>query len=564
MRPIVTQDSVARLPRTALIGLCVLYALPGFFAHDPWRDAESAALARMLSASLPSFTDFTTLLGSTAISILTPMLGAAYASRVPFAALLLGSFAMLWYACYHFARDDAAQPAQLPFGGQAQGVDYARAVADGALLAFMACLGLAEKGHQATPEVGQLFAICTLLYGLAALQAEPRKSAFALVAAALLLCGFGAPGTALLLFTALLGLALFKRYTVLPTVYLALVAALTASAWLLLPHDTTFSSALQLFNLSGLLSLSVWFLWPLWFIVAFGMWRLSRNKRTQAHAGDIPDVQPAIRWPWHFAAPILVFVLLLIVAAFSATQDAALFPALPALAIAAALMLALMPRSVLAAIDWFALALFTGAAAFLWVLWLAAQTGVPAPINGNIERFYPGFREAGVWPFQALPFVLAASATLCWLALMYWRTSRARKPLWKGMVLTAGGVTLTWLLLQTLGAPILNASRSYAAVVKTIDASVPPTACITPINIPDGHQFVLRYGSSSSYSPTQACAYALVRHSRAQSPNDFLPSDGWALLWSVRRPSEREEIFSLFRIENTNKINKLESKPSSP
>jgi hypothetical protein len=377
-----------------------------------------------------------------------------------------------------------------------------------------------------------------------------------------LLCGFGAPGTALLLCAALLVFVVLKRHTVLPTVSLALGAALSAAALLLSPHDLTFSTVLQQFNVSGLLSLSVWFLWPLWFIVAFGVWRLSRNKRTQAKAGDIPDVEPAIRWPWHFAAPMLVFVLLLIVAAFSATQDAALFPALPALAIAAALMLALMPRSVLAAVDWFALALFTGAAAFLWVLWLAAQTGVPAPISGNIERFYPGFREAGVWPFQELPFTFAASATLCWLALMFWRTSRARKPLWKGMVLTAGGVTLTWLLLQTLGAPVLNASRSYAAVVKTIDASIPPTACITPINIPDAHQFVLRYGSRSSYSTTQACGYALVRHSRTQSPYDFLPRDGWALLWSVRRPSEREEIFSLFN--KISEANKLESKQSSP
>jgi hypothetical protein len=548
MRPIVTQDTVARLPRTALLLLCVLYALPGFFAHDPWRDAESAALAQMLSSSAPKLADLTTLLGSAAISLFAPVLSIANAARVPFAALLLGSFALVWYACYHFARADAAQPAELPFGGQAEGVDYARAVADGALLAFMACLGLAEKGHQATPQVGQLFAICTFLYGLATLQAAPRKSAFALLASALLLCGFAAPGTALLLFIVLLSFVWSKSSTILPTLSLALGSLFSATVWLLSAHDTTFSAALQQFNAAELLSLCVWFLWPLWFIVAFGVWRLSSSKRTQGPDSEALKAEPRKAWPWHFSAPLLVFVLLFVVAAFSATQDAALFPALPALAIAAALMLALMPRSLLAAIDWFALALFTGAAAFLWVLWLAAQTGVPAPINNNIERFFPGFREAGVWPFQELPFVLAVSASMAWLALMFWRTSRARKPIWKGMVLTAGGVTLTWLLLQTLGAPILNASRSYVGVVKTIDSAVPAGACITPINIPEAYLFLLSYGASSSYATAaEPCDYTLVRHTRTQSPHYFLSHEGWALQWSVRRPSEREEIFSLFK-----------------
>jgi hypothetical protein len=555
MRPIVTQDTVARLPRTALLLLCVLYAVPGFFNHEPWRDEESLALARMLAATVPSFADLTTFIGNLSIGLFANVLNPAIAARAPFVALLLGSFALLWYSCYHFAREDAAQPAELPFGGEAHGVDYARAVADGALLAFMACLGLAEKGHQAAPALGQLFAICTLLYGLAAQRAEPRKSIFALLLSVLLLCGFGAPGMALTLSLALLSLQISqparisasKAGNALVISALAIGSFVSALAWLILPREASLIATIKQFDFSSLLSLSVWFLWPLWFIVAFGVWRLSSSKRSQA-SELTSQAAPRKRWPWHFSAPVLVFVLMLIASSFSADQDGSLFPALPALAIASALMLALMPRSVLAAIDWFALALFTGAAAFVWMLWIAARTGVPAPINGNIERFYPGFREAAVWPFQALPFTLAVAATLGWLALVFWRTSRARKPLWKGMVLTAGGVTLTWLLLQTLGAPILNASRTFSPVVKTIDSAVPRGSCITSINISDAHQFLLSYGSSSTYGKVdERCDYALVRHTRTQSPHYFLSHEGWTLQWSVRRPSEREEIFSLFK-----------------
>ena len=45
------------------------------------------------------------------------------------------------------------QPVAFAFGGEASPLDYARAIADAALLALIASLGLLQLGHETTPEL---------------------------------------------------------------------------------------------------------------------------------------------------------------------------------------------------------------------------------------------------------------------------------------------------------------------------------------------------------------------------------------------------------------------------
>ena len=75
----------------------------------------------------------------------------ALAARVPFALLLALTLAATWYAIYYLARTDAAQPVPFAFGGEASPIDYARAMADGALLALIACLGLPQLATRPRP-----------------------------------------------------------------------------------------------------------------------------------------------------------------------------------------------------------------------------------------------------------------------------------------------------------------------------------------------------------------------------------------------------------------------------
>ena len=84
---------------------------------------------------------------------------------------------LTWYATYHLARTEAAQPLPFAFGGEATPVDYARAIADGALLALIATLGLLQLGHETTPELAQLASVALFLYALAAAPFRPLAAA---------------------------------------------------------------------------------------------------------------------------------------------------------------------------------------------------------------------------------------------------------------------------------------------------------------------------------------------------------------------------------------------------
>lgn len=187
---IVTQSAVRRLPRLALVLFCIAYVLPGFLGREPWRVADVNAFGVMLemAAGHSGWWDPQVLglaveeagplpywLGAVFIRLL-PFLSADVAARIPFGLLLALTLVATWYAVYHLARQPAAQPVSFAFGGEAQPVDYARTLADAALLALIACLGLAQLSHETTPDLARLAAVASLLYAGACLShAQVRR-----------------------------------------------------------------------------------------------------------------------------------------------------------------------------------------------------------------------------------------------------------------------------------------------------------------------------------------------------------------------------------------------------
>jgi hypothetical protein len=105
--------------------------------------------------------------------------------------------ALVWYSTLLLARTEAAQPVAFAFGGEADPVAYARAMADGALLALMATLGLLQLGHETTPELAQLAAVSLFLYGLAAAPFRTWRARVAVCIALPALAASGAPSMAL-------------------------------------------------------------------------------------------------------------------------------------------------------------------------------------------------------------------------------------------------------------------------------------------------------------------------------------------------------------------------------
>jgi len=474
---LVTQDAVRRLPRLALLVFCAAYVLPGLFGRDPWRGAELIAFGQMLSIAegraswlAPSLggvpTDAALLphwIGALAIRAGQGWLDPALAARLPFTALLVLTLVAVWYATFHLARSDAAQPLPFAFGGEASPVDYARAMADGALLLLIATLGLLQLGHETTPELAQLAAVAGLQWALAAAPQRALTPRLGVLAALTLLAACGAPAMAMALGAGALwlcwhtddaGLRALRPWVAAATLLAALLAWLSGAwAW----------RVATAFDLPSLARLLLWFLWPAWPLALWTLWRW-RGHLSQRH----------------LAIPLLGLVVALVTCVAMDASDRALMLGLPSVAVLAAFALPTLQRSGAAAIDWLSVFFFSVCAAIVWVFYAAMQTGTPAKALATVLRLAPGFEPRMSWA----SLVVAVGATLAWLWLVRWRTGRHRAVIWKSVVLPAGGVALCWLLLMTLWLPLLDYGRSNRPLAERLVRHVPPGRCIATPQAP--------------------------------------------------------------------------------
>ena len=542
---LVTQRAAQRLPRPALLLFCAAYVLPGLFGRDPWKGADISAFGYMLNiargttpwlsptvAGLPA--DAALLpywLGALFIKLLGPWFEPALAARIPFAMLLVLVLVLVWYATFHLARTEAAQPLPFAFGGEAHPVDYARAIADGGVLALIATLGLLTLGHETTPELAQLAGIALFLYALAA---SPFRSVEAKAAVLLSLPAMAASGAPSIAAGLAVSGVLICRNSSYPQVRgfapwvlaaggiaIAVATALGAWGWRL----GSYSTALQVW---GVMRLVGWFTWPALPLAMWTLWRWRKHLLNR-----------------HISIPLGSLLVCTAACIAMGGSDRALMLGLPALAVLAAFSLPTLRRSTAAAIDWFSVFFFSISAIAIWVIYLSMQTGVPAKPAANVARLAPGFIPS----FSLLALVLAIAGTMAWVGLVSWRTGRNRHPLWKSLVLPASGVALCWLLLMTLLLPPLDHARSYRPLVQRIAQHVPRTACITTQSLPRGQLAALQHlggyqVDALTLPPSSPCEYRLEMETRTQ-PAQVEP--GWHLLARVIRNKNEDEITAIYR-----------------
>jgi hypothetical protein len=547
---LVTERAAQRLPRLALLLFCAAYLLPGLFGRDPWKSADLTAFGYMVNIAQNHTSWLSPMVGGLPAdaALLPYWLGACFiklsggliapelAARIPFALLLWFSFMLTWYSTYHLARTDAAQPIPFAFGGEASPTDYARAIADGALLALMASLGLLQLGHETTPELGQLTSVSLYLYALAASPFRPWQSRIAALVSLPALAASGAPSIAMLLAVAG-ALACWRssyepaRRFVVWVIAAALLAALTATGlgawgWRLEKYDDV-AEALSVIRLFA------WFMWPAW---PLALWTLWRWRAHLLHR--------------HISVPLGCALVSLVACIAMGGSDRALMLALPPLAVLASFALPTLHRGTSSAIDWFSVFFFSAWALAIWVVYLSVYTGFPAKPAANVMRLAPGF----VPSFSALALAIAGLATLAWLWLVQWRTGRQRHPLWKSMVLPASGVALCWLLAMTLGLPLFDYARSYRPLVTRVMQYVPRDACIAAPGMTRAQLAALEYfgdyrvdGTASQQ--TTRCEFLLltetVSHRAKVTP-------GWLLMAREQRPSDKEEVIAIYRRDSEN------------
>ena len=529
----------------ALLLFCLAYVLPGLFARDPWKNADITAFGYMVNVAQghapwgsPSIAGLLSdgallpyWLGAVFIKLFGGWFGPALAARIPFAVLLVLALALTWRSTFCLARSDAAQPLPFAFGGEADPLAYARAIADGALLALIASLGLLQLGHETTPELAQLTSVSLFLYGLAASTSDGLRSKLAVLVALPALAASGAPSIALTL--GAVGLLVcrvspsasdraFWPWVMASSLLCAFIA------WWLHVWGWRFAGVQSITQFTALLKQLAWFLWPAWPLACWTLWRWRKHLFER-----------------HILIPLSGALVAICAWVAMGGWDRALMLALPPLAVLAAFALPTLRRSTAAAIDWFSVFFFSACALAIWVIYIAMQTGVPRQPAANVSRLIAGFTPQ----FSLLAMLVAAAGTFAWLWLVKWRTGRNRHPLWKSLVLPASGVALCWLLLMTLWLPALDYARSYRPLVERIARHIPRGACVSARGVPRGQLVALEHFGGYAVdavtpADTSRCDFLVQTETRQRSR---APAGGWVLVARERRPTDKDDVTAIYR-----------------
>ena len=540
---IVTQLAARRLPRWVMLCLVLLYVVPGFVGRDPWPNQELAQFGVMLQLAgspeqwwAPRLLDLPApepgwlpyWLGAIAIQVL-PGWPAHAAAQLPFAALLLLTLTSTWYAALHLARMPGAQPVALAFGGHAQPVDYARAMADAALLALVASLGLALLAHESAVHAARLaFAAVGLWAGTRALNPRVQRHGVSLLlwsASAWGLALSGSPGMALAMGLIIVACRLVNPHPAMPVGWLVsgfVLGALPSLA--LLAYEWDGSIALAWAGIADYWStqsawtrwvrLLTWFAWPTGFFALWAVWRWRRQWQSA-----------------HWLLPVAWVVLVAVQTVWQRGDDRTLLLALPALACLAAFALPTLKRSVTALVDWFAVVFFTGSAALIWLIWLAMQTGFPEQPARNVTRLFPFFQPT-VEPWW---LALAVGTSVLWIAVVRWRLGRHRPALWKSLVLSASGTVYCWVLLMSLWLPLLNHGMGLRPVAQRVAAAIPAGQCVAIHGLSQAQATALWYHGGRWVQRVQTLDTADCRWMVTTDVGLRASSADWHAHWTVQQ-----------------------------
>ena len=555
------------LPRWALIALGLLYILPGLIGRDPWKNDDAASFGIMWTMAhgvlqdwlapniagmaMPAESPLAYWLGAICIKLFGGLFGDPLAARIStIACFLIGSLS-IWYTTYLLGRRSEAQPLKLAFGGQPEARDYGRTLADGAFLIYLGFLGLLLHSHETTPKTLQIALVAYAMYRAVRLfDGNTLKHALGLgIVLGLLVLTHGWLLPAGLLIGLLVLAILHYRSALLSLLAITLPSALLiCAAWVLITRALLPETASQfdiwvswnnyqvnwptLASLKFFVKYGIWFAWPAW---PFASWAIYAWRR-----------QP---YSLHISLPLsFVIAPALVVLINVHSEQSMLLPLLPALAILAAFGLPTMKRGAINAVDWFSVMTLSTCAAFIWIGWIAKETGLPAQIAKNAFKLAPGYKPG----FSMISLVIAVTVSIFWILLVHWRISRRPSVLWRAVVLSSGGVILCWVLLMTLWLPWINYGKSYAGVAEQIDARMAAVKQCVESNVGPAQRASFAYFGNVHFEdrPDMRCDFLLLQDNVYNQNAELMLRQyegNWQLLWEGRRPSDRDERFRLYR-----------------
>ncbi|MBT8570206.1 hypothetical protein G6657_00730 [Polynucleobacter paneuropaeus] len=565
-----TSAATRSIPRIIIFALTLVYGFAGLFFRDPWKNEDAIGFGGMwtlfrgntfdwivphlagreLSLGAP----FPYWLGGALIRLFGPWVGAANAARLYSAICFFATAVAIWYATYLLGRRPEVQPMAFAVGGQPDRKSYGMTLADGALLIFLACIGLAQNAHETTPMMAQLMGIGFILYGTVRGLDKPWQGGLwtglglmiVILSSNLTLSLIMVSSTiiAVLASNAKLRLRWTLTSTVLGLIGFAIWPALwygfnlspelrhvAEVGWRNMP---VMRSSISLDSIT-FLSVNFWaYAWPVWPLAAISLAHWGTNK--SAGAWRAP----------HLAIPLSLFIGSLIYVLFRVeANEHDLMILIPSLAIIGAFSLPILKRNLISFIDWFAMLSFTVIAIAVWVIWFAKVTGYPESTAANLARLLPGFQAQLNW----LAFFIALAITGVWLAIVRWRTSRAPKEIWRCLIISASGTTLMWVLLMTLWLPTINYAKTYRYVAARLSQVISTnTGCVNTSSLGLSQLASFDYFTKLDLRDDPNCPWMLTHSQSEAQAFGSLNDKKLVLIWEDRRAADRDERLRLYEV----------------
>jgi len=415
------------------------------------------------------------------------------------------------------------------------GRDHAAA----APLLLAGSVGFLFHAHEAQPMLASLAAHTAAYWALALL---PRRQVTATVALGLALA------------VTFLANGFLPLVTLLPIIFIA---------WCLSEHKK--KEAVMLF-LSLLLALAIVSLW--WFplkgahpeylnaILLNELSSLTQPINSLSNGLDYLQILPWYAWPafplaaWFLwikrrmllerplALPLFSFLSILAVLSWRMeARSVVVLLLLPPLVLQAAPCVAILRRGAANAFDWFSMATFSLAAAFVWVGWCALVFGWPERLVQQAVQLEPDF----VGHFSLLAFLASVLVSLAWL---WFIATTPRSPL-RGIMSWMAGVTLFWFLVAILWMPWIDYSKTYRSVSTSLSKTLGTgSGCIANANTANGILASLDYFDGIRTLPLRTeegarCNWLLIQGT-APEPKEMTAA-GWRKSWEGKRPGDKEE-----------------------
>ena len=169
-----------------------------------------------------------------------------------------------------------------------------------------------------------------------------------------------------------------------------------------------------------------------------------------------------------------------------------------------------------------------------WLGWVAVNFQWPAQMSRNIGRHTAGYEPSISW----VAFGLALLVTIGWVALVVWRLRVKPQALWRGTVLSAGGLTATWILLVLLWQPAVDYARSYrimsGQLAQALEQNLRPGECVRGLSLGSGQRASFLIFNNLTFTFDSKCTVVLQQTTnQSLRDNTAAYSDGAEVLWQA-------------------------------